>query len=123
LSGQRCVLLSGWAGLGQERLPDTIYCAESIPHSWLFARAAAVVHHGGAGTTAAGLRAGVPSIITPYTADQFFWANRITELRVGPKSVPYHQLTAEVLSGMICQAITDREMIQRAAAMGQRIAA
>jgi UDP:flavonoid glycosyltransferase YjiC (YdhE family) len=121
LSGQRCILLSGWARLGGEQLPDTVYCADSIPHAWLFPWVAAVVHHGGAGTTAAGLRAGVPSIVTPYTADQFFWASRVAALGVGPHSVPYHRLTAEGLAGMIRQAVTDQEMRRRAAEMGQQI--
>jgi UDP:flavonoid glycosyltransferase YjiC (YdhE family) len=121
LSGQRCVLLSGWAGLGSEQLPDTVFRVESIPHAWLFNRVTAVVHHGGAGTTAAGLRAGIPTIITPYTTDQFFWAARISKLGVGPKSVSYHKLTAETLAAMIRQAITDKEMRQRAFEMGKRI--
>jgi sterol 3beta-glucosyltransferase len=123
LSGQRCVLLSGWAGLGREQLPDTVFHVESIPHAWLFKRVAAVVHHGGAGTTAAGLRAGVPSIITPYTADQFFWGSRIAALGVGPRSVSYHKLTAERLAAMIRQAVTDKEMRQKAAEVGQVIEA
>lgn len=121
LSGQRCVLLSGWAGLGDEQLPDTVFHVESIPHAWLFKRVAAIVHHGGAGTTAAGLCARVPSIITPYTTDQFFWADHIVRLGVGPKSVSYHHLTAETLAAMIRQAIADTKMRQRAAEIGQRI--
>jgi sterol 3beta-glucosyltransferase len=121
LSGQRCVLLSGWAGLGGGQLPDTIFPVESIPHAWLFRRVAAVVHHGGAGTTAAGLRAGVPSILTPYTTDQFFWAKRVEELGVGPKSVSYHKLNAERLAGMIQQTLTDTAMRRRAAEIGKRI--
>ncbi|MGL4650264.1 MAG: glycosyltransferase, partial [Caldilineaceae bacterium] len=62
-SGQRGVLATGWGGLKPESVPDSVHLISSIPHSWLFARMAAVVHHGGAGTTAAGLRAGVPSIL------------------------------------------------------------
>jgi UDP:flavonoid glycosyltransferase YjiC (YdhE family) len=121
LSGQRCVLLSGWAGLGNVQLPDTVYRVESIPHAWLFKRVAAVGHHGGAGTTAAGLRAGVPSMITPYTSDQFFWGPRIAELGVGPKSISYHKLTAESLAAMIRQALTDKAMRQKAAEIGKYI--
>jgi sterol 3beta-glucosyltransferase len=123
LSGQRCVLLSGWAGLGREQLPDTVFYVDSIPHAWLFKRVAAVVHHGGAGTTAAGLRAGVPSVITPYTADQYFWGSHIVALGVGPRSVSYHKLTAEALAAMIRQAVTDKEMRQRAAEIGHVIEA
>lgn len=122
-SGQRCVLLGGWAGLGRERLPDTVFQVDSIPHAWLFKRVAAVVHHGGAGTTAAGLRAGVPSIITSYTADQFFWSACIAALGVGPRSVSYHKLTAEALAAMIRQAVADKEMRHRAAEIGHIIEA
>ncbi|MDH3570301.1 MAG: glycosyltransferase, partial [Gemmatimonadota bacterium] len=72
-TGQRGVLSTGWMGADHTDLPDDVFGIESIPHDWLFPRMAAVVHHGGAGTTAAGLRAGVPSILTPFFADQPFW--------------------------------------------------
>ncbi len=121
ISGQRCVLMSGWSRLGGGALPDTVFPVESIPHSWLFPRMAAVVHHGGAGTTAAGLRAGVPSILTPYAADQFFWAQRVDALGAGPKPVSYHKLTAGKLAEMIRRAATDTGMRERAAALGQGI--
>src|SRR5215469_12664430 len=81
LSGQRGVLLSGWAGLGKGRtLPENVFRAESLPHSWLFPRMAAVVHHGGAGTTGAGLGSGVPSVLTPLAADQPSWARQVYAL-------------------------------------------
>ena len=81
LSHQRGILLSGWAGIGEERkLPEYAFGIESVPHSWLFPRMSAVVHHGGAGTTGAGLRAGVPSVVTPFVADQPNWARRIEAL-------------------------------------------
>jgi UDP:flavonoid glycosyltransferase YjiC (YdhE family) len=121
--GQRCVLLSGWSGLGREQLPETVFPVDSIPHSWLFPRMAAVVHHGGAGTTAAGLRSGIPSILTPYAADQFFWAGRVEQLGVGPKTVSYHALTAGKLEEMIRQTTTDLGMREKAAAFGRRIEA
>ncbi len=121
--GQRCVLLSGWSGLGREQLPETVFPVDSIPHSWLFPRMAAVVHHGGAGTTAASLRAGVPSILTPYAADQFYWAEQLEKLGVGPKAVSYHTLTAGKLEEMIRQTTTDLGMREKAAAFGRRIEA
>jgi sterol 3beta-glucosyltransferase len=121
LAGRRCVLLGGWSGLGRGRLSETVFPAESIPHSWLFPRMAAVVHHGGAGTTAAGLRSGVPSVITPYGADQFFWARRVEQLGVGPKTVSYHALTAGKLAAQIRQAAEDGGMRMRAAEFGRRI--
>ncbi len=121
ISGRRGVLLSGWSRLGDAKLPETVYPVDSIPHSWLFPRMAAVVHHGGTGTTAAGLRSGVPSILTPYGADQFFWAQRVEALGVGPKSVSYHKITAETLAGSITQALTDKAMRERAESFGRRI--
>lgn len=121
LSGQRGVIFRGWNGLGEGAFGDSVYPVESVPHSWLFPRMAAVVHHGGAGTTAAGLRAGVPSILTPYAADQFFWAERVEALGVGPKSVSYHALTTGKLAEMIRETATDSGMRERAAAFGGRI--
>ncbi len=96
-TGQRAVLLSGWNGLQAEVLPENVFLVQSVPHDWLFARVNAVVHHGGAGTTAAGLRAGVPSIIIPFFADQPFWGERVAALGVGPKPIPRKKLTAEKL--------------------------
>lgn len=61
--------------------PDFIYPLDKVPHDWLFPQVAAVVHHGGAGTTAAGLRAGIPTVIKPFFGDQFFWASRVQEVR------------------------------------------
>ena len=85
-TGQRGVLYAGWGGLHKEDLPDTVFMVGSTPHSWLFPRMAAVVHHGGAGTTAAGLAAGVPAVVTPFFADQPFWAQRVYDLGAGPKA-------------------------------------
>jgi sterol 3beta-glucosyltransferase len=124
LSGQRGVLLSGWAGLGKSRtLPEHVFSAESLPHSWLFPRMAAVVHHGGAGTTGAGLRSGVPSILTPLAADQPSWARQIYALGAGPSPLPFQTLTAERLAGAIREAVTNPAMRQRAAELGKQIQA
>jgi sterol 3beta-glucosyltransferase len=85
-SGVRAILSKGWSGrLKKEPIkiefPDCIYSVDSIPHDWLFPRVAGVVHHGGAGTTSAGLRAGVPTCIRPFFGDQYFWAERIQEVK------------------------------------------
>lgn len=120
-TGQRAVLMSGWGGLQAAELPDSIFMLEAAPHDWLFARMAAVVHHGGAGTTAAGLRAGVPSIIVPFFADQPFWGNRIAHLGVGPQPVPRQQLTVGRLAAAIETAVTNPQMRQRAADLGQQL--
>jgi sterol 3beta-glucosyltransferase len=120
-TGQRGILQSGWGGLSQENLPDTVYMVDSVPHSWLFPRVAAVVHHGGAGTTAAGLRAGVPSIVIPFFGDQLFWGQRLEELGVGTAPIPRKQLTVELLAQAIHRVVTDPVMRQNAANLGVRI--
>lgn len=102
-------------------LADTVFRVDSIPHAWLFPRVAAVVHHGGAGTTAAGLRAGVPSIVIPFFGDQPFWGQRLAELGVGLAPIPRKQLTAERLADAIDRAVTDQSMRQRAADLGTKI--
>jgi sterol 3beta-glucosyltransferase len=122
-TGQRAILLGGWSDLGSLELPDSILRIDNVPHDWLFPRMAAVVHHGGAGTTAAGLRAGIPAVIVPFTADQPFWAWRVHELGVGPKWVLRKKLTAEKLAASIDQAVHDQAMAQRARELGRKIRA
>ena len=123
LANQRAILLSGWSGLQKADVPDTIFMIDSVPHSWLFPRLAAVVHHGGAGTTAAGLRAGVPSVVIPFFGDPPFWGERFASLGVGPTPVPRGKLTAERLASAIQEAVTNKAMRQRAAALGAKIQA
>jgi sterol 3beta-glucosyltransferase len=121
LSGQRGVLATGWNAMTKiNNLPDTIYMIESAPHSWLFPRMAAVVHHGGAGTTAAGFRAGVPSVILPYGNDQFAWGLRAFELGVGPKPVPQKRLSAEALASAITTALQP-QILAAAGTLGEKI--
>jgi sterol 3beta-glucosyltransferase len=120
---QRAILQSGWGGLKKTNLPETVFMVDSISHSWLFPRMAAVVHHGGAGTTAAGIRAGVPSIVIPFFGDQLFWGQRVEALGVGTAPIPRKQLTAELLAQAIHRVVTDRVMRQRAANLGAKIQA
>lgn len=122
-TGQRGILLSGWANLTQADLPDTIYKIESIPHDWLFPQMAALVHHGGAGTTSVGLRAGVPTIICPFFADQPFWAKRVLALGAGPPPIPQTHLSVDRLSQAIRQTVNNPAMRQRAQALGRAIRA
>lgn len=122
-SGQRGVVYAGWGGLQKADIPDSVLMIGSTPHSWLFPRMAAVVHHGGAGTTAAGLSAGVPSIITPFFGDQPFWGRRVAELGVGPQPIPRRRLTAGELAKAIERAVHDRALRERAAALGARLRA
>jgi sterol 3beta-glucosyltransferase len=120
---QRAILQSGWGGLRNADVPDRVLMVNSVPHAWLFPRMSAVVHHGGAGTTAAGLRAGVPSIVIPFFGDQPFWGQRIADLGVGTAPIPRKQLTVERLAQAIDRAVTDPVMRQRAAALGAKIQA
>ncbi|HEY5005236.1 MAG TPA: glycosyltransferase [Ktedonobacteraceae bacterium] len=122
-TGQRGVLYEGWGGLKKEQVPETVFMTRSIPHTWLFPRMAAVVHHGGVGTTAAGLAAGVPSIVTPFFADQPFWGQRVYELGVGPRPIPRKRLTIDNLTEAIEHAVSDEEMRKRASLLGERIRA
>lgn len=120
---QRGIFLTGWGGLPDVDLPDSIMAVESVPHEWLFPRVSAVIHHGGAGTTAAGLRAGVPAITVPFLADQSFWGRRVHELGAGPKPIPRRKLTAEGLSEAINEAVSNRAIRRRAAELGMKIRA
>ncbi|NTW29119.1 MAG: glycosyltransferase family 1 protein [Coriobacteriia bacterium] len=122
-TGQRGVLSSGWGGLTKNDLPDSVCMIGSIPHAWLFSRMTAIVHHGGAGTTAAALSAGVPSIVTPVMGDQAFWAGCVSGLGVGPKAVPRRKLTVERLSRAIEAAVSDSAMRARSANLGEQIRA
>ena len=117
-AGLRVVLSSGWGGLSADNLPDNVFMISSVPHEWLFPKMVAVVHHGGAGTTSAGLRAGVPSVVIPYFADQHFWGNRVDELGVGPKPVARRKLTA-----VLQQATQDSQIQKMAEQIGRQIRA
>jgi len=120
-SGQRGLLVTGWGGLRTGSVPDTVFVLDSAPHNWLFPRMAAVVHHGGAGTTAEGLRAGVPTVIVPFVLDQPFWGARVKALGLGPDPIPQKHLTADRLASAIRTAVTDPDIKRRANACGAAI--
>jgi sterol 3beta-glucosyltransferase len=119
--GRRGVVSAGWGGLRLAQLPETIFAIDFAPHEWLFTRVSAVVHHGGAGTTAAGLRAGKPSVITPFFADQNFWGRRVHALGAGPKPVPVGRLSTEKLAAAIDAATGSQDMRRRAEDLGGRL--
>jgi sterol 3beta-glucosyltransferase len=122
IAGQRGILLTGWGGLSPADLPASVYMTESIPHSWLFPQVAAVVHHGGAGTTAAGLRAGKPTLCVPFISlDQGFWGWRVADLGVGLPPIPSNRLTAEKLAQAITIVMNDPAIQQRADELGAHI--
>jgi sterol 3beta-glucosyltransferase len=120
-SGQRGILATGWGGMSKmENIPEDMFILESAPHSWLFPQMAAVVHHGGAGTTAAGLRAGVPGIVIPFSNDQFAWGRRAYELGAASKPIPRKNLTAEKLADAIKFVLT-RQIKDAAKDLGTKI--
>lgn len=124
---QRGILAKGWGELNtltvNQPLTNDIFVIDEAPHDWLFPQMAALVHHGGAGTTAAGLRAGTPSILTPFSGDQPFWGQRVTALGVGPAAIPYNKLSTQRLASAIKTAISDETIQRRAAVLGQQIRA
>jgi UDP:flavonoid glycosyltransferase YjiC (YdhE family) len=122
-TGQRGVLLTGWGGLQRAEGQEGVYFVEDVPHAWLFPQMAAVAHHGGAGTTGAGLRSGVPSIVLPLAGDQHAWAGRVAALGVGPRAGRLAKLTVEGLAKAIDTAVNDTGMRARAAALGEKIRA
>lgn len=107
-TGQRAIISSGWAGLGVDKteFTDNVLIIGSVPHDWLFQHVSCVVHHGGAGTTAAGLALGRPTVIVPFFGDQQFWGNVVARAGAGPAPIPYRQLTAEKLADAIKEALT-----------------
>lgn len=118
-TGRRAIL----GGFGRlENLPQTVFAVESIPHSWLFERVAAVCHHGGAGTSAAGFRAGVPSAIFPFALDQYAWAQRAFDLGIGARPVPIKNLTVQKFVEAI-QFASQEDIRANAWAVGQKIRA
>lgn len=119
-AGVRAVVAKGWGGL--EDISDSrIHVIDEAPHDWLFPRVTAVVHHGGAGTTAAGLRAGRPSLICPVLGDQPFWGARVNELGAGPRPLPLRKATAATLSARIEQLTSSTRYADQAAALADDI--
>lgn len=121
-TGRRGLISSGGAGLGGRSLPDDVRVVGSVPHDRLFPRCAAVIHHGGAGTTAAALLAGVPQGVVAHIGDQPLWGRRVAELGVAAAPIRRHQLTADSLTAMITEA-TDPARAGRAAALGEQLRA
>lgn len=117
--GQRGIILSGWSELNRPPSNDLLYL-DAASHDWLLPRCTMIVHHGGAGTTAAGLRAGIPNIVVPHTADQPFWGNRVHAIGVGPKPIPVKKLSVETLMRAILEA-HDPMLRKHAESIGQSL--
>lgn len=123
-SGRRAVLATGWGGLeiGEGALDEQIYGLRQAPHDWLFSRMAAAVHHGGAGTTAAAVRAGIPSAVVPFYGDQPFWARCLQRRGVAPPALDRRGLTAEKLAAAL-DVIGHPDMQREAVALGHAVRA
>jgi len=122
-SGQRALISKGWGGMGADELgkPDDVFMLGNIPHDWLFKRVSCVVHHGGAGTTAAGITAGRPTVVVPFFGDQQFWGNMVCRAGAGPEPIPHKQLTADNLSNAILKCL-EPQSLERAKELADKIA-
>lgn len=118
-TNNRGIILSGWGDVKNQSSNDLLYL-ESAPHDWLLPRCKMIIHHGGAGTTAAGLRAGIPNIVVPFTADQPFWGNRVYAAGVGPRPIFVRNLSVEKLTQAVAEAESNA-IRERTRAIGQKI--
>lgn len=121
-SGVRALVSKGWGGLGADDIgvPEGVFMLGNVPHDWLFERVSAVVHHGGAGTTAAGIKAGKPTAVVPFFGDQPFWGAMIARAKAGPDPVAYKNLTSEKLAESIKFCLKP-ETVQQAKTYGEKI--
>jgi len=118
-TNQRGIILSGWSKVNRSSSKDLLYL-ESVSHDWLLPRCGMIMHHGGAGTTSAGLRAGIPNIVIPFTADQPFWGKRVYAIGAGPMPILVKDLSVENLSHAIADA--EAEIFRKQAQdIGQKI--
>jgi len=113
-SNVRAIVSKGWGGVVSWEESPNVFALDAAPHEWLFPQVAAVVHHGGAGTTAAGLRAGCPTIICPFGLDQPFWGRRVAELGAGVPPIPQKHLTSDSLANAI-RTVTSEASFRNAA--------
>jgi len=120
-AGVRGIIAKGWGGIEAKDLPDSILAIDGAPHDWLFPRMSAVVHHGGAGTTSAGLRAGKPSVVCPFFGDQPFWGRRVEALGAGPKPIAQKDLETESLATAIRAAVETASYRENAESIGEKL--
>ncbi|KAK7520486.1 uncharacterized protein IWZ02DRAFT_265520 [Phyllosticta citriasiana] len=118
--GVRALVSKGWGGLGADELgiPEGVFMLGNVPHDWLFKHVSCVVHHGGAGTTAAGIACGKPTVVVPFFGDQPFWGAMVAKAGAGPMPTPYKHLTADKLAESIQEALkpSSRERAEELAA-------
>jgi vancomycin aglycone glucosyltransferase len=122
--GQRAVIAGGWAALEAHiQEADDVLIVDNLPHSLIFPRVATAVHHGGAGTTTAAARAGVPQVLLPHILDQYYWANRVEALGLGPRALPVERATTHLLSDRIGRAVNDPLIRERVNKLAPLVAA
>ena len=121
ITGQRAILTSGWRKLGSDHLPANVYCIDYIPHGWLFSHVKAVVHHGGAGTTAASLQAGKPTLIIPFGGDQPFWGSRVYACGAGPKPIMRKKLKVSTMVNCL-RHLNDEQICKNAESLAKQLA-
>jgi len=119
----RAVIQKGWSGLGGLPLPPDVYVTEFVPHAWIFPHAAAVVHHGGAGTSAAAFRAGVPAVFVPHNFDQPVWGELAHEMGLTVEPIPIQELNAERLANALKTVLKTPSYKQAASALREKIVA
>ncbi|HQV93617.1 MAG TPA: glycosyltransferase [Anaerolineales bacterium] len=121
-TGQRAVLGAGWSELGADKkLPGSVFMLKSVPHSWLFPQMSVIVHHAGPGTTAAALSAGIPNVVVPHFASQFFYAQHLAKIGVAAHPIPRKNLSTERLNEAIELALRDRTIFDKANEMSEKI--
>jgi UDP:flavonoid glycosyltransferase YjiC (YdhE family) len=119
--GRRAVVSGGWSNMNTDEHTERVYLMAGAPHNWLFPRMAALVHHGGAGTAAAGLRAGKPALLIPHMGDQGFWARRLYELGVSVQPLRQPELSVDLLTERLRHLLDASSFQHRAAILGQCI--
>ena len=121
MTNHRAVIQAGWGQLGSQDTEKDTFFTDYVPHSWLFPKGSCVIHHGGAGTTAAVCKAKVPSIVVPHIADQFYWGKCLYKIGVAPKSLPRRNLTAKKLANRINQVMNTSAMKEKAESLGTQM--
>jgi UDP:flavonoid glycosyltransferase YjiC (YdhE family) len=125
--GRGAIVAGGWSAMERGIMGaagnDDVLAVDSVPHHLVLPRVAAAIHHGGAGTTTAVARAGVPQVILPHLLDQYYWGHRVEVLGLGPGPMPVELVTADILSARLDTALNDARMRDRAAALGPAVAA
>lgn len=124
LTGCRAIIQHGWSGLARNReLPANVFAVGFVQNTWLFPRAACVVHAGGSGTTAATLKSGIPAIVVPHIGDQPMWAELVRGVGCAGDVIPYRELTAERLAAALTKTLSDSELRWHAADFAVKIRA